>query len=63
MPLDVSPPRATRFRSPLAPSGIYWVRPEFVVSLMYLTWTDTGPLWRVVYKGLATTETVAGRRF
>jgi ATP-dependent DNA ligase len=76
MPLDVAP-RATRFGSLLVLSRVYWVRPEFVVEVMCLTWTDDELLRQVVYEGLrkdkpardvarplAATETVAaGRKF
>jgi ATP-dependent DNA ligase len=77
MPLDVAPPHATRFGSPLVLSRVHWVRPELVVEVTYLTWTDDGLLRQVVYEGLrkdkpardvarslAATETVAaGRKF
>jgi ATP-dependent DNA ligase len=52
MPLDVAPPRSTRFGSPLVPSRIHWVRPEFVVEVKYLTWTEDGLLRQVVYEGV-----------
>jgi hypothetical protein len=32
MPLDVAPPRSTRFGSPLVLSRVHWVRPELVVA-------------------------------
>ena len=32
MPLDVAPPRAARFGSPLVLSRVHWVRPELVVD-------------------------------
>ena len=76
MPFDVGPPRAIRFGSPLVLSRVHWVRPELVVEVTYLTWTDDGLLRQVVYEGLredkparevtrppAGTETVAGRKF
>ena len=44
MPLDVTPPRATRFGSPLVLARVHWVRPELVVEVAYLTWTDDGLL-------------------
>ena len=40
MPLDVPPPRTSRFGSPLALSRVHWVRPELVAEIKYLTWTD-----------------------
>jgi ATP-dependent DNA ligase len=52
MPLDTAPPRATRFGSPLVLSRVHWVRPELVVEVTYLTWTDDGLLRQVVYEGL-----------
>ena len=33
MPLEVPPPRASRFGSPLVLSRVHWVRPEFVADL------------------------------
>ncbi len=47
MPLDVPPPRSTRFGAPLVLSRIHWVRPELVVEVKYLTWTDDGLLRQV----------------
>jgi ATP-dependent DNA ligase len=40
MPLDKAPPRTNRFGSPLVLSRVHWVRPELVVEVKYLTWTD-----------------------
>ena len=40
MPLDVPPPRAARFGSPLTLSRVHWVRPELVAEVRYLTWTE-----------------------
>jgi hypothetical protein len=37
MPLEVAPPRATRFGSPLVLSRVHWVRRERVVEVTYLT--------------------------
>jgi hypothetical protein len=51
MPLDTTPPRATRFGSPLVLSRVHWVRPELVVEVTYLTWTDDRLLRQVVYEG------------
>jgi bifunctional non-homologous end joining protein LigD len=50
--LDVAPPRSTRFSSPLVLSRLHWVRPEMVVEVKYLTWTDNGLLRQVVYEGI-----------
>jgi bifunctional non-homologous end joining protein LigD len=52
MPLDIPPPRSTRFGSPLVLSRVHWVRPELVVEVKYLTWTDDGLLRQVVYEGI-----------
>jgi ATP-dependent DNA ligase len=41
MPLDVPPPRESRFGSPLVLSRVHWVRPELVIEVRYLTWTVT----------------------
>jgi bifunctional non-homologous end joining protein LigD len=51
MPLEV-PPRSTRFRSPLVLSRVYWVRPELVAEVKYLSWTDDNLLRQVIYQGL-----------
>jgi DNA ligase D-like protein (predicted ligase) len=40
MPLDVPPPRGSRFGSPLRLSRVHWVRPELVAEVKFLTWTD-----------------------
>jgi DNA ligase D-like protein (predicted ligase) len=52
MPLDVPPPRANRFGSPLVLSRVHWVRPELVAEVKFLTWTDDNLLRQVVYQGL-----------
>jgi bifunctional non-homologous end joining protein LigD len=52
MPLDVPPPRASRFGSPLVLSRVHWVRPELVAEVKYLTWTEDNLLRQVVYEGL-----------
>jgi DNA ligase D-like protein (predicted ligase) len=51
MPLAESPPRGTRFGSPLVLSRIHWVRPEIVVEVSYVEWTPDGLLRHVVYLG------------
>jgi DNA ligase D-like protein (predicted ligase) len=51
MPLDRPPPRETRFGSPLELSRVQWVRPEVVVEVTYLTWTEGGLLRAVSYQG------------
>ena len=52
MPLDVPPPRSTRFGSPLVLSRVHWVRPELVAEVKFLIWTDDNLLRQVVYEGL-----------
>jgi ATP-dependent DNA ligase len=52
MPLDKAPPRSNRFGSPLVLSRVHWVRPERVVEVKYLRWTEDNLLRQVVYEGL-----------
>ena len=52
MPLDVPPPRTSRFGSPLVLSRVHWVGPELVAEVTYLEWTDDGLRRQVVYQGL-----------
>src|SRR5437660_6739640 len=52
MPLEVPPPRTSRFGSPLVLSRVHWVRPELVAEVKYLTWTEDNLLQQVVYEGL-----------
>jgi bifunctional non-homologous end joining protein LigD len=52
MPLEVPPPRTSRFGSPLVLSRVHWVRPELVAEVKFLTWTDDNLLRQVVYQGL-----------
>ena|SRR5215216_498471 len=52
MPLDVRPPKGTRFGSPLVLSRVHWVRPKMVVEVTYLTWTDENLLRDVVFNGV-----------
>jgi bifunctional non-homologous end joining protein LigD len=52
MPLDVPPPRTSRFGSPLVLSRVHWVRPELVAEVKFLTWTQDGLLRQVIYQGL-----------
>jgi bifunctional non-homologous end joining protein LigD len=51
MPLARPPPRENRFGSPLELSRVHWVRPEVVVEVSYLTWTEGGLLRAVPYQG------------
>ena len=52
MPLDVPPPRDSRFGSPLTLSRVHWVRPELVAEVKFLAWTEDNLLRQVVYEGL-----------
>jgi ATP-dependent DNA ligase len=51
-PLSVTPPRGTRFCSPLVLSRVHWVEPKLVAEITYLTWTADGLLRHTVYIGL-----------
>jgi DNA ligase D-like protein (predicted ligase) len=51
-PLNVLPPRKTRFGSPLVLSRVNWVEPKLVVEITYLTWTADNLLRQTVYVGL-----------
>jgi bifunctional non-homologous end joining protein LigD len=50
MPVAASPPRDSRFGSPLQLSKVHWVRPEVVVEVTYLTWTEDNLLRQVSYQ-------------
>ncbi|HEY7386579.1 MAG TPA: non-homologous end-joining DNA ligase [Beijerinckiaceae bacterium] len=52
MPLDVAPPKCSRFGSPLVLSRVHWVRPKMVIEVTYLTWTDDNLLRHVVFDGV-----------
>lgn len=52
MPLDLPPPRSTRFGSPLALSRVHWVRPDLVAEVRFLARTEDNLLRQVVYEGL-----------
>ena len=45
------PPRDSRFGSPLKLSRVHWVRPEVVVEVTYLTWTEDNLLRQVSSQG------------
>jgi ATP-dependent DNA ligase len=51
MPLDVPPPRSTRFGSPLVLSRVHWVRSELVAEVKFLSWTEGNLLCQVVFEG------------
>ncbi len=48
-PLNVPPPRKTRFGSPLNLSRVHWVEPQLVAEITYLTWTADGLLRHTVF--------------
>jgi hypothetical protein len=50
MPLAEPPPRDSRFGSPLKLSRVHWVRPQLVVEVTYLTWTEDNLLQQVSYQ-------------
>jgi len=52
MPLDVAPPRTSRFGSPLNLSRVAWVRPKLVCEVRFLTWTADGLVRQGAYEGL-----------
>ena len=52
MPLAELPPKTSHFGSPLRLSRVHWVRPELVVAVKYLTWTEQGLLRQVIYQGI-----------
>ena len=52
MLLNQPPPRDSRFGSPLTLSRVHWVRPELVVEVKFLSWTEDNLLRQVVYVGL-----------
>lgn len=51
MPLAEPPPRDSRFGSPLKLAKVHWIRPEVVVEVTYLTWTEDNLLRQVSYQG------------
>ena len=52
MPLDVPPPTAARFGSPLNLARVTWVRPKLVCEVRFLTWTADGLVRQAAYEGL-----------
>jgi bifunctional non-homologous end joining protein LigD len=52
MPLEVPPPRRSRFGSPLVLSSAHWGRPELVAEVNFLAWTEDNLLRQVVYERL-----------
>jgi ATP-dependent DNA ligase len=51
MPLAQPPPRDSRVGSPVKLSRVHWVRPQVVVEVAYLTWTDDKPAAAGHYQG------------
>ena len=56
MPLEVPPPRSSRFESPLVLSRVHWVRPELIVEVKYLAGTGDNILRQVAMKVYARTS-------
>jgi bifunctional non-homologous end joining protein LigD len=52
MLMAAAPPRTSHFGSPLELSRVHWVRPELVVEVKFLAWTDQGLLRQVIYEGI-----------
>jgi ATP-dependent DNA ligase len=52
MPLAEPPPRESRCGIPLELRRVHWVRPELVVEVTFLSWTNDGLLRQVVFQGL-----------
>jgi hypothetical protein len=50
MPPAEPPPRDSRFGSPLKLANVHWVKPELVVEVTYLTWTEDNLLRQVSYQ-------------
>jgi bifunctional non-homologous end joining protein LigD len=52
---------ATRdpLRMPLVLSRVYWVKPQLVAKITYLTWTEDGLLRQTVYVGLRSDKPAA----
>jgi bifunctional non-homologous end joining protein LigD len=50
--MAAAPPRTSHFGSPLELSRVHWVRPELVVEVKFLAWTDQGLLRQVIYEGV-----------
>jgi bifunctional non-homologous end joining protein LigD len=62
VPLDMPPPRGSRFGSRLVPSCVHWLRPELVAAVKFLNWTEDNLLRHVVYKGLREDKPASGVR-
>jgi ATP-dependent DNA ligase len=58
----MTPPRDSRFGSPLTLSRVHWVRAE-LAKVKYLTWTDDNLLRQVVYEGLREDKPAARARW
>jgi ATP-dependent DNA ligase len=51
MPLAGPPPSDSRFGAPLKLSKVHWVRPEVVVEVTYVIWTEDNLLRQASYQG------------
>jgi len=52
MPVAEAPPKTSHFGSPLELSRVHRVRPDLVVQVKYLAWTDQGLMRQVIYQGV-----------
>jgi bifunctional non-homologous end joining protein LigD len=52
MPLAAPPPRDRRFGRPLELRKVHWVRPELVVEVTFMTWTNDGLLRQVAFQSV-----------
>ena len=52
MPLAEPPPKTSHFGRPLALSKVHWARPELVVQVKFLAWTEQGLMRQVIYQGV-----------
>jgi ATP-dependent DNA ligase len=57
--LSASPPRSTRFGSPLVLSHVHWVEPKLVAEITYLTWTAAITLAALLHLGQPATRDLA----
>jgi bifunctional non-homologous end joining protein LigD len=52
MPVDVPPPKRPGLARRSSSRVFHWVRPELVVEVKFLIWTNDGLLRQVIYHGL-----------
>lgn len=57
-----TPPRSSRFGSPLVLSHLHWVQPKLLVEVKYLSWTDDNLLRQVIYRRLREDKPPTGVR-